>query len=398
MAKEIKLIHTADWHLSEREAQQKKARRSLDQLLEYVTNNKVNGLLIAGDIWDRIQPFGNNSAIKIAYDYLSEFSKVFDFIFIIKGNSSHDAHQSIDLLNGFKENIFAYETSKVLSVSLDKLKVTDLNENLTPDNIDLIIHAISYPTKAQLLEGSSIDMQNDNFIYLFEELMDFHGSISERFPRVPNVTLFHGNITGAKLSSGQSLIGQDILIPSFILEKTKSHYYALGHIHLPQNITPKMRYSGSLYNKDFGEIEQKYFDLIEFDGIKVNATNIPFIQSRPMIIVEAEYRDGKFIYDNSIAKNAEIKFRYKVNESSKDLITMDELKKIKMELGEDVKFEADIIAQQRSSRSSKIMSAKSLLEELEEYAALLEEELTPSLKEKINQIELKTLKEYDLCA
>lgn len=350
MPKEIKLIHTADWHLSERETLQKKAIRNLDQLIEYVTQNKVNGLLIAGDIWDRIQPFGNNSAIKIAYDYLAEFSRLVEFIFIIKGNSSHDAHQSIDLLNGFKENIFAFETNKVVGISLDQLKVIDLNEDNLTDKIDLIIHAISYPTKANLLEGSSIDIQNDNFISLFEELMDYHGSISERFPLDANITMFHGNITGAKLSKGQSLIGQDILIPSFILEKTKSHYYALGHIHLPQNITPMMRYSGSLYNKDFGETEQKSFDLVQFKGINVNVTNIPFINSRPMIIVEAEYRDGKFIYDNQIPKNAEIKFCYKVDEISKGLITQEDFKKIRTELGEDVKFEADIIPQERTSR------------------------------------------------
>lgn len=44
------------------------------------------------------------------------------------------------------------------------------------------------------------------------------------------------------------------------------------------------------------------------------------------------------------------------------------------------------------------MSAKSLLEELEEYATIIEEELTESIKDKVNQIELKTLKELDLCA
>lgn len=399
MSNKIKLIHTADWHLSEKPNLKGKARRNLDQLLSYVTEKKVNGLLISGDLWDRIQPFGNNSAIALAYEYLSQLSNKVDFIFIIKGNSAHDSCQSIELLHQYKENIFAYEENKIIGLKLEsKIKTYELKTEENRYDIDLIIHSIPYPTKAQLLEGQSIDLQNDNFIYLFEELMDYHGEVSDNYPQVANVTLFHGNISGSRLSSGQSLIGQDIIIPSFILEKTKSQYYALGHIHLPQNITPSMRYSGSLYNKDFGELEEKSFDLIEFDGTHPKIQTIPFINSRPMIIVDAVYKDGEFIYDKKIPKESEIKFRYKVEEKSKDLITEENLRKIKEELGDDVKFEADIIPFERSQRSSKIMSARTLLEEVEEYFSLLEEELTESLKEKINQIELKTLKEYDLCA
>lgn len=398
--KQIRLIHTADWHLSEKSNLQKKARTSLDEILKFSSENKINGLLIAGDIWDRIQTFGNESAIEIAFEYLTEFSRLIDFIYIIKGNNSHDAPRSIDLLHKYKSNIYAFEGNVASGISIqDTSAITNLiGEDNHINKFDLIIHGLSYPTKANLLNGNSIDLQNDNFVYLFEELAEFHGSISRRYTETPKITLFHGNVSGARLSNGQNLIGQDIIIPSFVLEKTFSDYYALGHIHLPQNISDKMRYSGSLYNKDFGETEQKYFDLIEFENTNPMVKNIPFQNNRPMVIVDAEFIDGKLIYNKNIQTNAEIKFRYSVNQLDRELITSKMISEIKKEFGDDIIIEAEVIPLERISRSNQIMLSKSLVDEVEEYAKIIGEEVCQSTKEKISNIELQTHQEYELCA
>lgn len=54
------IIHTVDWHESEKPRLQLKVVQNLDQLLEFTSNNEVDGFLIVGDIWDRIQPFGKS--------------------------------------------------------------------------------------------------------------------------------------------------------------------------------------------------------------------------------------------------------------------------------------------------------------------------------------------------
>lgn len=395
----IRLIHSADWHLSEKPKLQKKAQHNLDQMLKFTQDNQVDGLLIAGDIWDRIQPFGNQSAIKMAFEYLGEFSKYVKFIFIIKGNSSHDANQSVELLHNYKSNIFATESHAAIGISLkNSLTFDDLLIQEGHGNYDLIIHGISYPVKAQLISSNSIDFQNLDFIGHFEKLLEYHGMISAQHVEVPIVTAFHGNVSGSKLSSGQSLIGQDIIIPPFVLEKMQSDYYALGHIHLPQNINPKMRYSGSLYNKDFGELEQKGFDLLKIQGKEVNVENISFKAWRPMIVVSAEFIGNEFIYDKAIPQNAEVKFRYTVKENERALITQNVIKALKEELGQDTQFEAITQPSERQSRTSKIMEVPTLACEVEEYLKVTGEIMTDSIKEKIQSIECDNKEEgFEAC-
>ncbi|MCX6170098.1 MAG: metallophosphoesterase [Ignavibacteriales bacterium] len=384
----MKLIHTADWHLGSDPKQQLKARESLDQIVKYCNEVEIDGIIIAGDLWDSIQSFGNDTGIKIALEYLRILSDLVKFIFIIKGNSAHDARESIKLLDHLEQNIFTIENNVALGFKIfNGITATDLFKEKSQGPIDLLIHGISYPTKANLLIGTEIDQQNFNFIEIFSRLLGLHGDISGRYPEVPKLTVFHGNVSGCKLSSGQTLVGQDIIIPSYELEKTRSNYYALGHIHLPQNISPIMRYSGSLYNKDFGEIEQKYFGLIEFNGVECSVTNIPLRSSRPMIIIDAEFKGGHFHYNKTIPHGAEIKLRCSVNEAERILITSSDLDKLKSELGSDLKIEFDVTPTVRSSRNEKIMQSKTLLEEIHEYANVIGEMVPDGINEKIKDLE-----------
>jgi len=390
----IHLIHTADWHLSEKEKNKIKARKNLDQMLEYSSENNVDGLIIAGDLWDRIQPFGNDSAIKLAYEYLDAFAKVMKFIFIIKGNSFHDAPQSVELLNNFRDNIITVEKNAAIGFNLkNKCEVNDLFESTTKKEIDLLIHGIAYPNKIFTESYKGIDIQNEIFLDHFNQLLEFHGSISNTYQNVPKLTVFHGNVMGAKLSSGQIIIGQELVIPTFTIEKTGSNYYALGHIHLPQNIKSNIRYSGSLYNKDFGEQENKSYDTLELANDDINVTTIKFKQNRPMITVEAEFKDGKILYDKNIPKGAELKFKCRISEKERSLLTDEIISNMKNEYGSDVKIEYCIIPVEISARSTEIMKAKTLLEEVKEYMRLINEEYTLSLEEKLIALETELMVE-----
>ena len=151
---------------------------------------------------------------------------------------------------------------------------------------------------------------------------------------------------------------------------------------------PVMRYSGSIYNKDFGETETKHFDLIEINYPEIKVSQQPFLASRPMVVLEAEFQDGKFIYDKNFPLNAEIKFKYNVKENERDLISIDQINNLKLELGEDLKIEIRIIPAERTSRSLNIMKAKSLMEEIIEYGKIVGEEITENIKEKVLNIEI----------
>ena len=67
----MKILHTSDWHLGHRlldQSQQEEQSLFLDWLLEYIAANRIDVLLVSGDIFD----VGVPSAIaqKLYYDFL----------------------------------------------------------------------------------------------------------------------------------------------------------------------------------------------------------------------------------------------------------------------------------------------------------------------------------------
>lgn len=385
----MRVIHIADLHFDEKSKNQAKAEFNFLQIIDYCKKNTVDGVIIAGDIWDNTQDFGNRSGVSLFFKLLHKLSKAVKFVFIIKGNNAHDNPESVELLNGFMPNVYAYEYNVALGLNFVAAKAVDLLRNNTDMPINLIIHGLPYPTKQNILSNNSIDAQNTDFVNLYEKVLGLHGLFSEGYPNIPKITVFHGNVSGARLSNGQTLIGQDIIIPDFALRKTKANYYALGHIHLPQQVAPDMYYSGSLYNKDFGEIEQKSFNVIEFNGSQYRLTQVPFVSSKPMIIVNAKFQNGEFIYENHLPTNAEIKFRYEITENERAILSKEMLNQLAEKLGGDVKFEAKVVPNERESRSENIMHAKTLMEEVIEYGKVINEEVSESILEKVSQMEIE---------
>ncbi|MDR3626943.1 MAG: DNA repair exonuclease [Ignavibacteriaceae bacterium] len=392
---ELKIIHTADWHLDYDPVRLAKAENSLKQLVEYCKKETVNGIIIAGDIWDRLQPFGGRSAVSLCFDYLSQLSSLVGFIFIDAGNSSHDPDGSVVKLNNYRPNIWAFEYNVALLVDLKGYSYIDLCQQPDlgqADSPSLLIYGFPYPTKARLMGQGSIDENNVNLVEQFEKLLGYYGMISDRHPDTPKITVYHGNVAGSKLSKGQTIAGQEIIIPPNLLELTGANYYALGHIHMPQQIKWNMSYSGSLYNKDFGETEQKYFNSVKItcgvlDGegretFPMEIERIAFVSSRPMLTIEAEFRGGKFIYENHIPANAEVKFRYSVAENERELVTADILKELRKSFNEDVKIEANVIPIQREARSINMAKCKTLQDEIVEYGKVIKNEATRGILEK----------------
>lgn len=416
--KQFRFVHTADWHADADPKKQKKLEASLDQLVEFCQEQKVNAIIHAGDVFEKSQKYQANSGVPVILKYLHKLAKLVDFIFITKGNNSHDEPGSIELLHQTESNIYAYEYPVVLGVFdnaiLDNPSVNDTvidllrsDLQLSEKHLDYIVSLVPYPTKASLLIDDSIDNNNANFIDKFEQIFEHIGEVTQPYT-CPKLLAFHGNVDGSRLSSGQTLVSQDIMVAPYTLEKAKHDYYALGHIHLRQELKLNMRYAGSIYNKNWGEIEQKSFEVVEFDlspGDKgfdytTNLQTIYLTSARPMMTVEAYYdTDINDFHFTSVepgtdpfkdpVKNFEVRFRCKVKENERNLITEDKIKKIKEHFGEDVKIEFNIIPVERESRSEQIMHCKSLLDEVVEYAAVVKEEINESIKQKVLSLQEK---------
>lgn len=387
MSKQITVLNTGDWHLSSEEAKYTKAVHSLDQIVSYVQDNPVDYIKIDGDLWDLPQrdPYYESKkegrGVALARHYLPLLARMVRYVLIGKGNAHHDATQSISKLHQlWADNILAYEYPVVLGFENDKYYDLFRNQELLQTaNPEIIIPLMPYPNKSMLMEyHKSIDESNKEFGEIFDGLMTAFGVINSKF-KCPKVLGFHGNVQGARLSNGQSLLGQDIIISPHSLLKAKCDFYNLAHIHLPQWIIENvMGYCSSIYNKDWGETEQKYFTITRFDvkddgEYKMEVERVPIAGVKPMVDVKAEWKDGQLIYDKPEG-DCEVRVKFDIPESEQELLTTDKLEQLKKDLGGDVKIVKNTIPNQRLSRSEKIMSVTTDEEEVEEWVNVMLDE------------------------
>jgi DNA repair exonuclease SbcCD nuclease subunit len=403
--KTLRFLHTADWHADNDPVKQEKLRASLEQILNYVKENKVNALIHAGDIWEKKQSYAENSGVPLVILYLKAISKYVDFIFITKGNNSHDEPGSVSLLHQIEPNIYAYEHPVCLGIESgtveDMLSWIDVSYEVVRD-FEYIISLVPYPTKSMFVKAQSIDLNNNEFIGMFEQIFELIGDLTQPYT-CPKIIGFHGNVVGSRLSSGQSLVSQDIMVAPATLQKSSHDYYALGHIHLRQEVAPNMVFSGSIYNKSWGETEQKSFEVIEFTGgnLSLDGTmerkQILLSSAKPMIKLDAEFKNGNFYYPNfehdhdgipePTNPNAEYRLRIKVNENDRKLITDAKIQQLKDKFGDDVKLELNVTPNERESRSEQIMNCRTLIDEVREYANVIEQPINGTIESKVAQLQ-----------
>lgn len=392
--KTLKVLHIPDMHLDSK--YMNKIQPSLDQILKYCSEDRINAVIIPGDIWHCKQIYSSSSAVPALFNFLRNLSNLVDFIFITKGN--HDEPGSIALLHQLESNIYAYEYPVVLEIT-NEYRVKDLLREKDSPGIEFpkfIISLIPYPSKSGFITNTSIDNNNADFLEKFEQIFELIGDVTQPYT-CPKILGFHGNVVGSRLSTGQTLVSQDIMVAPSTLEKAKHDYYTLNHIHLRQEIKPNMVYAGGLANFNWGETEQKSFDEICFDNTPFDNSAIcreiiPLKSARPMIKLEAEFdSEVGFITlpgqnDNINPINSEIRYRVKVKENDRPLITeekINDLKRCFEKDGNEIKIEFNIVPTERESRSEQIMQCKTLLDEVIEYAVVSNQEISESIKQKV---------------
>lgn len=135
----------------------------------------------------------------------------------------------------------------------------------------------------------------------------------------PRILLAHVMVRGSVTSTGQPLVGCDLELGLDDLALVGADLSALGHIHMPQQWTiagAPVVYPGSPRRTAFGELEEKGYVVVEFDGRElVSVTRVP-TPCNPMLHVTATWTAGALVLtepqDYQIAFGAEIRVRYRV--------------------------------------------------------------------------------------
>ena len=86
----MKFIHISDLHIGKRVHERSlidEQTHILDQICGIVEAQKPDGVLIAGDVYDKAVPSGE--AVMLFDDFLTRLSSLTDHVFVISGN--HDS-------------------------------------------------------------------------------------------------------------------------------------------------------------------------------------------------------------------------------------------------------------------------------------------------------------------
>ena len=109
----------------------------------------------------------------------------------------------------------------------------------------------------------------------------------------------HFGVAGARVSSGQPLVGRCAEYPLEPLRSLKAQYVGLSHVHLRQQLAPRIWYAGSLSRCDYSEVEDKGYHLVTLNSpelrLDLSDLNVEFRVSptRRMVELHAVYEDGE---------------------------------------------------------------------------------------------------------
>ena len=103
----MKLLHTSDLHIGKRVNEFSMIEEQeyiLQQILDIIDDHKPDGIMIAGDVYDRTVP--TVEAVRLFDWFLTELNRRDQYIFMVSGN--HDS--SIEtLLADMEQNRFTFQ-------------------------------------------------------------------------------------------------------------------------------------------------------------------------------------------------------------------------------------------------------------------------------------------------
>lgn len=239
----MRFIHIADLHIGKKlngisliEDQ----KYALKQVLRVVEEREIDGIILAGDIYQQTQP---SSEAMVVFDaFLSELVNLNMPVYMISGN--HDSDERISYLAHLIKQSHVHTTTTFTGVT-QIIEVSDeygkINIHLLPFIKPIDVRRI-YPKE----EISS-----------YQEAMQVVLKYSKINKEERNILICHQFITGGTTSDSEVFaIGTLDNIDHSVFDDFD--YVALGHLHNPQNIGRKeVRYSGSLLKYSLSEISNK---------------------------------------------------------------------------------------------------------------------------------------------
>lgn len=286
----MKLFHLSDLHIGKRVnefSMIEDQKYILTQILYAADQEKPDGILISGDVYDRTIPTAE--AVQVFDAFLTRLSEQKIPAFIISGN--HDSAERLAFGSSLMGKSGIY-FSKVYDGTVEKIPMQDaygtvwiyLLPFLRPSTIR---HAL--PERAEEVQSAADAVR----IALEQTKID---------EKERNVLLAHQFVTGAKRCDAEELqVGDVDQIPAELFASFE--YVALGHIHSPQKVgCETVRYCGAPLKYSFSEAgQEKSITVVELkEKGSVDLRTIPLKPLHDLRKIRGTYLEvtAKSFYEN----------------------------------------------------------------------------------------------------
>lgn len=240
----MRLLHTSDWHvgrtfhgrdlLAEQEA-------VLTGLADLVTDERVDAVLIAGDLYDRAVP--SAEAVETCQRILTAIRAAGADIVLISGN--HDSAQRLGAFGGFARAGGLHLCTRIATLHQPVL--------LRDAHGPVACYGIPYLDPDPALHALELTEGRGHEAVLGEAMRRVRADLAERGEGVRSVVLAHAFVVGGEASESERRIsvGGVEHVPGGLFHGVD--YVALGHLHGPQVLAEHLRYSGSPLAYSFSE-------------------------------------------------------------------------------------------------------------------------------------------------
>lgn len=275
----MRFLHLSDLHLGKRVNEFSMLEDQayiLKEILNIIDEQKVEAVLIVGDIYDKVIP--SAEAVRLLDDFLTRIAARELPVFLISGN--HDSAERVAFGSRLMSSRQIY-LSPIFESDVEPITISDRYGEIN-------IYMLPF-VKPSLVKR----------VYPEEEIITYQDAVNAAVQHMQidtdkrNVLLAHQFVTGAARCDSEELsVGglDDVDVSIF----DGFDYVALGHLHGPQKIGKEtVRYSGTPLKYSFSEANQKKAAVIvdvEEKG-KINIQQIPLVPKHDMREIRGTYME-----------------------------------------------------------------------------------------------------------
>ena len=275
----MKLIHLSDLHLGKRVnefSMLEDQQYILEEILRIIDSEKPDGVLIAGDVYDKTVP--SAEAVTLLDEFLVQLSKRDTQTFLISGN--HDSAERL----AFGGRLMEQSGIHIARVYNGVLAPLTLRDEYGP--VDLYLLPFLRPVQVRRFFPESE-------IATYTEAMAAVLGAADIDKTHRNVLVTHQFVTGAQTCDSEELsVGGTDNVDVSVFDDFD--YVALGHIHGPQKIVREtVRYCGTPLKYSFSEVGHKksvtVVELAEKGSVVIRT--VPLVPKRDMSELRGAYNE-----------------------------------------------------------------------------------------------------------